>query len=128
MSTGTSHFRDRAAAVRYYEPQEGEHAAAYVDDALQEERIHIGPPARPSWGYILEDENGRFHVRAIPHDGPRGVSPPCRRQEQRRQDTTTGPPAVVWFSIPGADPRATSYGTRIDHPERRTGEERRRRP
>ncbi len=43
MTVGTSHFKSRAAAIRYYKPYGNDEAS--VDQKITEGEIHIGSPA-----------------------------------------------------------------------------------
>lgn len=45
IRTGTSHFKSREAAMRYYKPYGYIDLARAVDRKLADGEIHIGPPA-----------------------------------------------------------------------------------
>lgn len=59
--TGTEHFKDRAAAVRYYRAY-GEDGAD-VDAKLKEGAIHLGPPKAPEGAKVyLNNAEGRYMI------------------------------------------------------------------
>ena len=61
MIIGTSHFRSRSAAVRYYARQ-GENAAA-VDRKLKAGEIHLGkPPLERGDTLSLIKDEGRYQI------------------------------------------------------------------
>jgi hypothetical protein len=60
---GSSHFRDYPAAVRYYRDQEGENAAAYVQEAAAEGRVSFTPPFCPPGHSVHLDTAGRWWHR-----------------------------------------------------------------
>ena len=62
MRIGTSHFVNRAAAIRYYRPYEGDDAPAAVNRKLIAGEIHIGPPALRPGETCRPDVDGRYIV------------------------------------------------------------------
>jgi hypothetical protein len=60
---GTHHFKNEAAAFRYYSAHEGEYTLAAIRAKLKEGAIAIGPPACKHDGtdaYYLKE--GRFYI------------------------------------------------------------------
>lgn len=65
IRTGTSHFKSREAAMRYYAPYGFTDVARAVDCKLADGEIHIGPPALKSDGserFILIDGGLRYAI------------------------------------------------------------------
>jgi hypothetical protein len=63
LCTGTSHFKSREAAMRYYKLYGW--GAAEVDYALERGDIHIGPPelkADGSQRFLLIDNGTRYAI------------------------------------------------------------------
>lgn len=60
---GTSYFKDRAAAVRYYRNYEGANAEDAVTRKLAEGQIHLGePPHKPGDTLRLIDNGTRWEI------------------------------------------------------------------
>lgn len=64
MITGTQFFTSRAKAVEYFAAKEGDDAAQYVRDAVNEGRIAIGvkPLTVPGEKLILIDNGARYGI------------------------------------------------------------------
>lgn len=63
ITVGTSHFKSRNAARRYYEPY-GYDAAA-VDRKIADGEIHLGPPIlKPGESLSLIDDGTRYAIKS----------------------------------------------------------------
>ena len=60
---GTCHFVSRSAAIKYFRPQEGRHAAAAVREKLAEGLIKIGRPKLKQGERLFTNrEEGRYVI------------------------------------------------------------------
>lgn len=65
IKTGTSHFKSREAAMRYYRDYGYKDLGHAVDRKLADGEIHLGPPALKSDGterFILIDGGLRYAI------------------------------------------------------------------
>ncbi len=67
MIVGTSYFKSKAAAIRYYRPYGFDRAA--VEQKLAEGEIHIGvPPTKPGDTLQLIDGGTRWQITEAEHN------------------------------------------------------------
>lgn len=65
IRTGTSHFKSREAAMRYYRDYGYTDLAGVVDRKLADGEIHIGPPTLKPDGserFVLIDNGTRYAI------------------------------------------------------------------